>query len=56
VSAPKGIQRRCTEPADQPKVAHQRQLAAAGYGGEQRTRYIKESGEAPEYAARVWDE
>ncbi|MFD5906466.1 hypothetical protein ACFWHG_33905 [Streptomyces microflavus] len=41
-------------PYDQP--AHQRQLTAAGYGQEQRTRYIEESGQDPEYAACVWDE
>ncbi|WP_328973990.1 hypothetical protein [Streptomyces sp. NBC_00239] len=41
---------------DQQQAAHQRQLTAAGYGEEQRTRYIEESGQDPEYAACVWDE
>ncbi|MCZ0984029.1 hypothetical protein O1L60_45525 [Streptomyces diastatochromogenes] len=46
------------EPAtyDQQQAAYQRQLTAAGYGEEQRTRYIEESGEGPEYAACVWGE
>ncbi|WP_332011266.1 hypothetical protein [Streptomyces anulatus] len=43
-------------PYDQQQAAHQRQLTAAGYGQEQRTRYIEESGQDPEYAACVWDE
>ncbi|WP_071330926.1 hypothetical protein [Streptomyces sampsonii] len=41
---------------DQQQAAHQRQLTAAGYGAEQRARYIEESVQAPEYAASVWDE
>ncbi|MBY8868728.1 hypothetical protein [Streptomyces sennicomposti] len=50
-----------TVTADQPaphdqQAAYQRQLTAAGYGEEQRVRYIEESGEDPEYAACVWDE
>ncbi|MFI7352088.1 hypothetical protein ACIBSR_38280 [Streptomyces sp. NPDC049936] len=50
-----------TVPADQPaydqqQAAHQRQLTAAGYGDEQRARYIEESGQDPEHAACVWDE
>ncbi|WP_093804048.1 hypothetical protein [Streptomyces sp. Wb2n-11] len=43
-------------PHDQQQADHQQQLTAAGYGEEQRTRYIAESGEDPEYAACVWDE
>ncbi|MFD5906555.1 hypothetical protein ACFWHG_34350 [Streptomyces microflavus] len=43
-------------PHDQQQAARQRQLTAAGYGEEQRTRYIEESGQDPEYAACVWDE
>ncbi|MFC8223568.1 hypothetical protein ACFUTY_36055 [Streptomyces sp. NPDC057362] len=43
-------------PHDQQQAAYQRQLTAAGYGDEQRARYIEESGEDPEYAACVWDE
>ncbi|MFD8621722.1 hypothetical protein [Streptomyces sp. NPDC059513] len=43
-------------PHDQQQTAHQRQLTAAGYGEEQRARYIEESGQDPEYAACVWDE
>lgn len=36
--------------------AYQQTLTAAGYGEDQRERYIKESGLDPEYAACVWDE
>ncbi|MFF5893946.1 hypothetical protein ACFY72_35030 [Streptomyces globisporus] len=43
-------------PSDQQQAAHQRQLTAAGYGEEQRTRYIEGSSEGPEYAACAWDE
>ncbi|MFJ8855168.1 hypothetical protein [Streptomyces sp. NPDC102437] len=51
-----------TVPTDQPtahdrqQADHQRQLTATGYGDEQRTRYIAESSQDPEYAACVWDE
>ncbi|MEU3084074.1 hypothetical protein ABZ697_27645 [Streptomyces albidoflavus] len=41
---------------DQQQAAYKRQLTAAGYGAEQRARYIEESGQDPEYAASVWDE
>jgi hypothetical protein len=43
-------------PYDQQHGGYQSQLTAAGYGEEQRTRYIQESGQDPEYAACVWDE
>lgn len=36
--------------------AYEQTLTAAGYGADQRERYIAESGEDPEYAACVWDE
>ncbi|GGN47048.1 hypothetical protein [Streptomyces fuscichromogenes] len=36
--------------------AYEQTLTAAGYGTDQRARYIAESGEDPEYAACVWDE
>ncbi|MCX4885994.1 hypothetical protein [Streptomyces sp. NBC_00847] len=36
--------------------AYQQTLTAAGYGEDQRERYIRESGQDPEYAACVWDE
>ncbi|MCX4462413.1 hypothetical protein OOK58_59075 [Streptomyces sp. NBC_01728] len=36
--------------------AYQQTLRAAGYGSEQRERYIEDSGLDPEYAACVWDE
>ncbi|MFJ2833602.1 hypothetical protein ACIPC1_39695 [Streptomyces sp. NPDC087263] len=36
--------------------AYQQTLTAAGYGEDQRERYIAESGLDPEYAACVWDE
>ncbi|WP_105974717.1 hypothetical protein [Streptomyces geranii] len=36
--------------------AYQQTLTAAGYGEDQRARYITESGMDPEYAACVWDE
>ncbi|MFI1734916.1 hypothetical protein ACH40E_38035 [Streptomyces acidicola] len=36
--------------------AYEQTLNAAGYGPDQRERYINESGHDPEYAACVWDE
>lgn len=36
--------------------AYQQTLTAAGYGEDQRERYIRESGLDPEHAACVWDE
>lgn len=43
-----------TVPATPP--TYEQQLTAAGYGADQRARYIAESGQDPEYAACVWDE
>jgi hypothetical protein len=40
----------------QTQDAYQQTLTAAGYGEDQRERYIRESGQDPEYAACVWDE
>ncbi|MFM9625060.1 hypothetical protein ACKI14_44970 [Streptomyces turgidiscabies] len=40
---------------EQLQDAYQQTLTAAGYGEQQRERYIAESGLDPEYAACVWD-
>ncbi|MFF4828210.1 hypothetical protein ACFY20_35595 [Streptomyces sp. NPDC001312] len=51
-----------TVPTDQPTAYDQQQAdyqqkrTAAGYGEEQRARYIEESGQDSEYAECVWDE